>query len=41
MNSENNKTSDPYKFALNIADKIDLQRSNKYIASSNLSNQNK
>ena len=41
MNSENSKSSDPYKFALNIADKIDLQRSNKYIASSNLSTSNK
>ena len=24
MNSENSKSSDPYKFALSIADKIDL-----------------
>ena len=32
MNSENNKTSDPYRLLLNLSDKI----INKYIALSNL-----
>ena len=37
MNSENNKTSDPHRLLLNLADKIDLRRKDKYIALSNLS----
>ena len=37
MNSENSKTSDPQRLILNLADKIDLGRSDKYIALSNLS----
>ena len=35
MNSANSKTSDPYK--LNLPDKINLNRSDKYVAVSNLS----
>ena len=37
MNSENNKTSDPHRPLLNLRDKIDLRRKDKYIALSNLS----
>ena len=37
MNSENWKTSDRYILVLNIAGKIDLQRSGKYAVLSNLS----
>ena len=37
MNSKNIKTSEPYRLLLNLADKIDLKRSNKYVALSNLS----
>ena len=36
MNSENSKTSDPHRLLLNLTDKIDLRRKDKYIASSNL-----
>ena len=36
MNSDNNKTSDPYRLLLNLADKINLKRSNKYVALSSL-----
>ena len=36
MNSENNKTSDPHRTLLNLADKINLMRSDKYVALSNL-----
>ena len=35
MNSENSKTSDPHR--INLSDKINLKRSDKYIALSNLS----
>ena len=35
MNSENSKTSDSHKL-LNLSDKIDLRRNNKYIVLSNL-----
>ena len=31
MNSENSKTSDPYRLLLNILDKINLKRSDKYV----------
>ena len=36
MNSKNSKTSDPHRLLLNLTDKIDLRRKDKYIASSNL-----
>ena len=37
MNSENSKTSDPHRLLLNLADKINLKRSDKHVALSNLS----
>ena len=37
MNSENIKTSDPHTILLNLSDKINLKRRNKYVALSNLS----
>ena len=37
MNSKNNGTSDPHRVLLNLTDKIDLKRSDKYVALSNLS----
>ena len=37
MNSENSKTSDPHRLLLNLTDKIDTRRKDKYIALSNLS----
>ena len=37
MNSENSKTSDTHRLLLNISDKIDLKRNDKYVALSNLS----
>ena len=37
MNSENSKTSDPYRLLLNLLDKINLKRKDKYVALSNLS----
>ena len=37
MKSENSKTCDPHRLLLNVADKIDLRRKDKYIALSNLS----
>ena len=37
-NSENSKTSDPHRLLLNLTDKIDLRRKDKYIALSTLSN---
>ena len=37
MNSENSKTSDPYRLLLNLTDKIYLRGKDKYIALSNLS----
>ena len=36
MNSENSKTCDPNKLLLNLSDKINLKRSDKYVAFSNL-----
>ena len=36
MNSENNKTPDPHRLLLNLSDKINLKRSDKYVAVSNL-----
>ena len=37
MNSENSKTSHPHRLLLTLADKINLKRSDKYVALSNLS----
>ena len=37
MNSGNIKTSDPHRLLLNLSDKINLKRSDKYFALSNLS----
>ena len=37
MNSENSKTSDPHRVLLNLIDKINLKKSDKYVALSNLS----
>ena len=37
MNSENTKTSDHRKLLLNISNKINLKRRDKYVALSNLS----
>ena len=37
MNSRNSKTSDPHRLLLNLSDKINLKRSDKYVALSNLS----
>ena len=37
MNSENSKTSDPHRLLLNLSDKINLKRSDEYVALSNLS----
>ena len=37
MNSENSKTSDPHRLLLNLTDKINLKRSDKYVALSKLS----
>ena len=37
MNSENRKTSEPYRLLLNLGDKMKLKRSDKYVNLSNLS----
>ena len=37
MNSEDSKTSDPHRLLINISDKINLKRSDKYAALLNLS----
>ena len=37
MNSENSKTSDSCRLLLNLSSKINLKRSDKYVALSNLS----
>ena len=37
MNSENSKTSYPHRLLLSLTDKINLKRSDKYVALSNLS----
>ena len=36
MNSGNSKTYDPRRLVLNLSDKIELKRNNKYAALSNL-----
>ena len=37
INSENSKTSDPHRLLLNLTDKLNLKRNNKFVALSNLS----
>ena len=37
MNSKNGKTSKPHVLVLNLTDKLDLRRSDKYVVLSNLS----
>ena len=37
MNSKNSKTSDPHRLLINLTDKIDFRRKDKYVALSNLS----
>ena len=37
MNSKNSKTSNPHRLFLNLTDKIDLRKKDKYIALSNFS----
>ena len=36
INSENRKSSDPYRFVLNLENKLNLKRDNKYLALSNI-----
>ena len=36
MNSENSKTSDSHRLLLNLSDKTNLKRSDKYVAVPNL-----
>ena len=36
MNSENRQTSEPYRLLINLREKIDLKRSDKYATLSNL-----
>ena len=38
MNFKNSKTSDPHRLLINLTDKIDFRRKDKYFALSNLSN---
>ena len=38
MNSENSKISDPHRLLLNLSDKINLKRSDEYVALSNVNN---
>ena len=37
MNSKNSKTSDPHRLSLNLTNKMDLRRKDKYISLSNIS----
>ena len=37
LNSENSKTSDPHRLFFNLSDKINLERSDKYVVLSNFS----
>ena len=32
MNSKNSETSDPYRLLLNLTDKLNLKRKDKYVA---------
>ena len=36
MNTENSKTNEPYKFVLNLSQRLGLRSSNKYVAVQNL-----
>ena len=36
IHSKNSKTSDPHRLLLNLTDKINLKRRDKYVALSNL-----
>ena len=38
MNTENSKTNEPKKFALNLSQRLDLRSSNKCVSLQNLSN---
>ena len=38
MNSKNSEATDPHRLLVYLMDKINLKRSNKYVASSILSN---
>ena len=37
MNSDNSKTTDPHRLLLNLTDKLNLKRSDKFVALSHLS----
>ena len=37
MNPKNSKTSDPHRLLLNFSEKLNLKRSDKYVALSNFS----
>ena len=37
MNSKNSETFDPHRLLVNLSEKINLKRSDKYVALSNLS----
>ena len=37
INSKNSKTSEPHRLLLNLLDKVNLKRGDKYVALSNLS----
>ena len=37
INTENSKTSDPFRLLINLPDEIDWTRSDKYVTLSNLS----
>ena len=37
LNPENSKTCDPHRLLLNLSDKVNLKRSDKYVALSNFS----
>ena len=37
MNSKNSKTSDPHRLLFDLREKVNLKRSDKYVALSNLS----
>ena len=37
MNSKNSKTSDPHRLLLKLSDKIDLKKSDEYVALLNIS----
>ena len=37
MNTKSSKTNDPYAFALNLSQRLDLRHSDKHVALQNLS----